>query len=42
MKGLSRTTTYEEFKELLKNDLRLEKIGSKKSKFTKIINLNIP
>ncbi len=39
MKNFNNTTTFNEFKERLKESLRLEKVGKKKSKYTEVINL---
>ena len=39
MKNFNNTTTFNEFKTMLKESLRLEKVGKKKSKYTAVINL---
>jgi hypothetical protein len=40
MKGFKIGTTFKEYKALLKEDLRLERVGKKVSKYTTIMNMN--
>lgn len=40
MELFNQLTTFKEFKEMLNEDLRIYKIGQKKSKYTTIMNMN--
>ena len=39
MENFNHTTTFEQFKEMLAEDLRLQQVGKKKSKYNTIMNL---
>lgn len=39
MENFNNLTTFEQFKVMLAEDLRLEQVGNKKSKYTTIMNL---
>jgi len=39
MQNFNHTTTFEQFKEMLAEDLRLQQVGKKKSKYSTIMNL---
>ena len=40
MQNFNHTTTFKQFKVMLAEDLRLEQVGKKKSKYTTIMNMN--
>ena len=42
MENFNVLTTFKQFKVMLAEDLRLEYVGKKKSKYTTIMNMNAP
>lgn len=42
MENFNHTTTFNQFKVLLHEDLRLEKVGLKKSKYSTVMNMEAP
>lgn len=40
MENFTHLTTFKQFKEMLTEDLRLEQVGVKKSKYSTIMNMN--
>ena len=41
MENFNNLTTFNQFKVMLAEDLRLQKVGQKKSKYTTIMNMNV-
>ena len=41
MENFNNLTTFNQFKVMLAEDLRLEQVGKKKSKYTTIMNMNV-